>query len=217
MARRRRQPGNRPTKPVFVVACEDSKSAPAYFKALFRLFSETVTLKLATRNTNRTSPPQVVDRVVKCRDSLEKYTDPPDQAWAVFDSEPQAGEAYATKIDDAIKRAQQQSVRTAISNPCFEHWLHLHLKEYDGGHESANDAGVAFAKQWKKSFDSEYKKGSADFSKLITENNVMSACDRAKRQLKRQNGNAPHKCSPCVTDVYKLVQELQKVSPKEKV
>ncbi len=208
MARKRRRFGARPEKAVFVLACEDSKSAPGYFKVLFRLYSEVVSLQLATKNANRTSPDQVVDRAREKRDSIDSYDSDRDQTWAVFDAEPQ-NQSHKQKIDLASTSAVKANVEVAVSNPCFEHWLSLHLGDCDGGYGSSEEASKAFAKAWEEATGNPYGKGRADFSRIASLECVTKACERAKKQHDRQDGKRPDKCRPCVTDVYKLVLALK--------
>jgi hypothetical protein len=135
-----------------------------------------------------------------------------DQAWAVFDADPQAGEHRKEEISKTKACAVRESINTAISNPCFEHWIHLHLEDADGAHDSANAMVQALGKAWRKRFGTEYDKGSTVYNRLVTRESVAAATERAERQHNCQDGASPELCSPCVTDVYKLVQAIEAVA-----
>ncbi len=210
MPRPRRKTDTRRTKAVFFLACEDSKSAPAYFKALFRLYSGIVTPQFATNNANQTSPRQVVERAVKCRNDCEKL-DPKDQTWAIFDAEPQAGPDYKKQIKLAKDLATSNKIDVSVSNPCIEHWFHLHLREIDGAHDSADKAVRAFSKSWKTHCKSDYSKGKSDLGKILSTESVANATQWAKSQHTQKDCASPECCPPCVTDLYLLIEELNKL------
>lgn len=211
MPRRRRKKGQRRTKAVFVLACEDSKSSPSYFKALFRLYSAHVTPVFAKRNANKTSPKQVVERAVDRRSELERY-EPQDQTWAIFDAEPQAGNAHKEQIRCARDLANREKISIAVSNPCIEHWLRLHFEDADGGYESAKKAVEALSTTWKMHCGYKYTKRGVNFERVISVDLVEKAARRAEAQHKQKNGALPECCPSCVTNVYKLVGAIQELA-----
>lgn len=211
MARRKRKNGNQRTKAVFVIACEDSKSAPTYMKSLFRLYAHRVTPVFAKRDANRTAPRQVVERAIDRWNELEARGKE-DQAWAVFDAEPQAGAAHKDQIRQARELARREDIEVAVSNPCIEHWLHLHLQDVDGGHGSSKNAVDAFSTSWRNENGSDYSKGKTDLACVVSEDKVAEAARRAKAQHERKDIADPECCSPCVTDMYRLVEALSSLS-----
>lgn len=211
MARRKRKKGNQRIKAVFVIACEDSKSAPTYMKSLFRLYASRVTPVFANRDANRTSPRQVVERAMDRRNELEA-SGKEDQAWAIFDAEPQAGPAHKEQIRQARELAMREHIEVAVSNPCIEHWLHLHLQDVDGGHGSSKNAVDAFSASWRNENGSGYSKGKTDLARVVSEDRVAEAAQRAKAQHERKGSADPECCSPCVMDMYRLVEALASLS-----
>lgn len=56
-----------------------------------------------------------------------------DEVWCIFDRDDHH------RFDEAIRVAENAGIRTAVSNPCFELWLLLHVKEQTA-HTSASTA-----------------------------------------------------------------------------
>ncbi|MCA9311090.1 MAG: RloB domain-containing protein [Phycisphaerales bacterium] len=204
MARQRRDAGaRRPAKPIFVIACEDGKSAPAYLRCLFRLFDHVQYIPAKT-GTSGTAPQQVVDRATRALEALEGGER--DQAWAVIDAEPQTPH-----------RAQQISavrsiVRLAVSNPCFEHWIHLHICDVDGSCSAARDKVRLLQQDWTAhKCGGSYQKGTANFDQLVTRERIRQACERAERQLSAKHATQAHLCQACATDFFRLVRAIEEL------
>jgi hypothetical protein len=105
-----------------VVFCEGEASEPDYINALKRLpnvrGNTSINIEVATEcGVPLTLVRQAIDRA---RD------DEVDECWCVFDVEwPQQHPNLAT----AIRLAEENGIRLAISNPCFELWLILHFED----------------------------------------------------------------------------------------
>jgi len=211
MARRRRSHGGRSPKPVWVVACEDSDSARDYLKALNTSCGDPVSLKSANKDRNRTAPQQVVQRAVqKFEDmNIPSTGDDADRVWAIIDADPQAGPHRQDQIAEAVELAEEKGVELVVSNPCFEHWVHLHLEDCDGGHGSAAEAVAALQKSWSAHLGGSYQKNNPHFSKLLTEKRVDAAIERAKRQHGNKDNARAHECSACVTELYRLAEAMR--------
>lgn len=211
MARPRRTFRERRPKPVWVIACEDAVSAPAYFRELNRLFSAVVSLKLPKQKGHKSAPAQVVERA---KNGLGDVAGPEyceDRAWAIFDAEPQCGEDHKSVIDAAIREAERCGVETVISNPCYEHWIRLHIKDCDGGFGSSREVVDALKNEWRDEIGGEYKKSDADAPKLVSPERLDAAVGRAEAQHVRQQNARAHRCRPCVTELYRFVVELKKL------
>ena len=215
MPRQRRSPGNRPLKEIWVVACEDSKSAPAYLTELFNShFSSKHHLRLVHRDANQTSPRQIVDRAVSEASTLDDSAGARTKVLAIIDAEPQAGASRQQIIDELC--GDLSKCELILSNPCFEHWLRLHLDNCDGGHETAQKAVKALRSEWTANgLSGLYSKGSASFRALLTGERLEHATDRARQQHRQKAQGGPmraHRCQPCVTEMYRLIDALQVAS-----
>ncbi|USO00066.1 MAG: RloB domain-containing protein [Phycisphaeraceae bacterium] len=211
MARPRRTFRERRPKPVWVIACEDAVSAQAYFQALNRLFSSTVSLILAKQPGHKSSPAQVVERAAGKFGDLSPSDHNDDRAWAVFDAEPQRGNEHKNTIDHAVALGRKMRVAVVVSNPCYEHWLRLHIGCCDGGFGSSREVVEALKCEWRREFRSEYVKGRTDPSRLVTVERLDAAVERALAQHAQQDKKRAHRCRPCVTELYQLVEELKKL------
>lgn len=134
MARRNGKPldrksGSRQQKQRFLLYCEGAVTEGAYFKGLrSELRSKGVTIKLG--NTSGEPLGLVQDAIAhqeraprSREDGFESY----DHVWCVFDVE--APRPHPT-LEQALRRADADGVRCAISNPCFELWLLLHFADH---------------------------------------------------------------------------------------
>jgi len=216
MPRSPRRHGGRSPKPVWIIACEDTKSVPPYLRCLVALHRDPVSLKFATEHRHRTSPRQVVERSANKIKQLhgssnhaEENTN--DIAWAIIDADPQDGPQRQQQIHEAIQYAEENSVRLIISNPCFEHWIRLYVEDCDGGHASCRIVVEALKQSWGTHFRAPYEKSNPDYSRL-TLDCISTAITRAERQHYRQGGKRAHDCNPCVTEFYKLAKCLREAS-----
>jgi hypothetical protein len=107
---------------LFVIATEGAKTEPPYFEA-FRSPRIHVEV-LPTAEDGRSAPRHVVERL---RDYRQKYQlGDGDELWAVVDFD-RWGDAQLSKI---ASEAASGAFGLAVSRPCFEFWLWLHLDEW---------------------------------------------------------------------------------------
>lgn len=173
----------------FVLFCEGRKDEPDYFRAIWRACQSTlidveiipgpgVPMTVAERAADRAQKYGLAPRRRKPKNSFEKD----DQVWAVFDRD------VHPRFDDAVKLCERNGVRVARSNPCFELWLILHERDYDG-YRSRHDV----QKDW-EALCLEYDRsgaGTPNYDDLIQR--VEVAERRAEAQLQRRAAeDAPH-------------------------
>jgi RloB-like protein len=120
---RYRSPGNRDAK-LIVVATEDTKAAPKYFRE-FKQASRNTKIYVEDRLNTSSSPDYVVNQLDQFTEQYE--LEEGDELWAVIDVD-SWGNAKLSKI---AKQCSQKKYHLAVSNPCFELWLLLHLKSMD--------------------------------------------------------------------------------------
>ncbi len=214
MGRNKRGKPFRKVKPEIVIVCEDSVSAPAYFSAITIHFHDDVLLRVDKKQANRTAPDQVVERAIQAKSEKSEadIKEDGDQFWAIIDADYQAGAPRDKQMVDALRKAKKNGINVAISNPCFEHWLHLHLEDCDGGHFHAKDAIGALDVTWKNRFDRPYEKGCKKIKTLVMDDQYEAARCRAKKQHGvKDNAKSPHECQPCVTDLYRLFDAIDEL------
>lgn len=123
---RRKRPLDRTADPVrdtrlIIVAIEGEKTEKKYFD-MFR--NVRVQLKVLSTGSDHTSAPEyVLERLDEFKASHE--FEPGDEFWFVTDVDRWGSE----KLSQVTREAVQKDYGLAISNPCFECWLFLHLND----------------------------------------------------------------------------------------
>jgi hypothetical protein len=107
---------------LFVIATEGAKTEPAYFEA-FRSPRVHVEI-LPTTEDNRSAPKHVVERLRAFERKFQLGKG--DELWAVVDYD-RWGEAQLSEI---AAQAAGGAFGLAVSRPCFEFWLWLHLDDW---------------------------------------------------------------------------------------
>lgn len=119
-----RRAGSRPARPVIRVLTEGKVTEPEYLTCLARAHRE-ITVSFDRAHTG--SDPLTLVREAKrqlARSRSRSRADGPDfdEIWCVFDTDEHLA------LPAAIAEADTAGVALAISNPCFELWLVLHVE-----------------------------------------------------------------------------------------
>ncbi|MER0242846.1 RloB family protein [Streptomyces sp. HSW2009] len=123
---------------------------------------------------------------------------PTTRVWCVVDVEAPAPHA---SLDEAIALARRSGVRMALSNPCFELWLLLHIKHVLAYQTSA-DAQRALEKDGACGYAVQRKH--LDYVKLAGPDGARHAQAEARAQKLRAGTDRGHQANPW-TDVDILV------------
>lgn len=123
--RRGRTTGKRRTKKLFVIATEGRNTERIYFEAFNPGRTGSFRIALVANPTNRSSPVDVVKRLLKA-EKERKGVETRVEYWAVIDRD--------SRPEDQLEKAwsrieSKQNFHLAVSDPCFELWLYLHLQE----------------------------------------------------------------------------------------
>jgi hypothetical protein len=111
-----RKENTREVKPRFLIVCEDSESAPNYFRG-FRLTSAEI-IVIGT-GSNCIS---LVEHAIELREK-KGLSNAKDQTWVVMDRNSFPQDNY----DNSFQKAAANGIRMAHSNECLEHWFLLHF------------------------------------------------------------------------------------------
>jgi hypothetical protein len=126
---RRRVATRRPRR-TFLIFCEGERTEPEYLNALKLLASvrevAAVDLRVQTRNGGSV-PRTLVSMAVSARSRAIDEEAEIDEFWCVFDVE---WPRNHPGLREAVEQAERNSIRVAVSNPCFELWLILHFRDY---------------------------------------------------------------------------------------
>jgi hypothetical protein len=119
----RRLAESRPELRTIVVFCEGVASEPDYIRGLKRLehIRRNAAIKIEI-DPGSGVPLTLVERAV----DRKRSDDEVDEVWCVFDVEAPQPHPH---LDRALVLAQDNGIRLALSNPCFELWLILHFEE----------------------------------------------------------------------------------------
>lgn len=136
----RREPEKYRDARLFVIATEDTYAARQYFDA-FGGMSPRVKIVVSETTDSRSSPQHVVDRLLRYRDVEELNED--DRLWALLDTDHWIEPNHRAQLIDALKRAKDNGIMVAMSNPCFDLWLLLHHMDLPEDHGIVDGRGVA--------------------------------------------------------------------------
>lgn len=203
----------RETKETAVVhiAVEGSREEPAYFQKLIEAYGGTLSqeedkskmsfylnisgdtfeIHILPSEYKTNNPKSIID----CLAGPSYISG--DTCWAVFDVD-HYGDDFLTKI---LKDAKTQEIQVAISNPCFEVWLHLHSNDIDELKELCTERQDQRPKSMKQRCSYLY----AEVDSVKFKRHVRLATDRAKTNEAERKEVYPN-CPG--TDVYKVVEDI---------
>ncbi|MHB1560820.1 MAG: RloB family protein [Isosphaeraceae bacterium] len=206
LASLQRRKGVKELEKRFLIVCEDTKSAIAYFKALKKHLKLTATSVIVAHSDNRTQPIQVVEEAFarkKEAASRRSGTEPFDHVWCVIDGD------YGDKIPPARAKAKARRIELAISTMCFEYWVLLHFEKCD--QSTINCDGVV--DNLRSRHLPNYEKGNCDFRQIVKA--VEIACKRAETLRKPgiERGELPEAQNPC-SELYRLINLILETKNK---
>lgn len=128
---KRRGPVKEPKK-TFYLFCEGRNTEPHYFRSLKRKYVDPliqivpepaagVPFTIAQKSVEKCNALGKGAKRKKVRQSYQKA----DEVWAIFDRDEHP------RFEEAKKLCLDNNVNIAVSDPCFELWLVLHIQEFD--------------------------------------------------------------------------------------
>lgn len=196
MAKRRRSfsraVGNRPYRPLFVIATEGKITEAQYFKNFTHL-NISIQMKVLHSKNNHGAPKQVLERMKSYLS--QKTLGNQDQAWLVIDRD--------AWTEDDIKQLHQwtkeaANYHLALSNPNFEFWLLLHFE--DGSKASHPKKCRQRLRKHLPNYDKHIDKNK------FTPDCVANAIQHAKQKV---GAKVAWPAKPGQTTVYRLIEALQ--------
>ena len=178
---------------------EGAETEPRYFNEFRTPREADLQIKLVPNPKHRSAPKEVFQRLT--RFFSKGYSTGRDQGWIVIDRDAWTEE----ELNQVSLAAQESGLQVALSNPCFELWLYLHLRDsrpFNDRH--ACQSGLA-AELPNYQPDN---KGSYDAAAILS--SVDQAIRRAEITDNTQHAAWPHQQG---TRVYKLVKILLSGSP----
>jgi len=108
---------------LFVIACEGAVREKQYFQHLAK-YSSQIRVKVLENKDNNSAPRWLLDSAARYVEEMPLMKD--DQLWFVMDVDRWPDE-HLHSINQACEN--QRSWFLAISNPCFEVWLYMHVDD----------------------------------------------------------------------------------------
>lgn len=113
----RRDVGSLRDDRLFIIACDDTYAPKQYFD-FFRLTR--VQIHVVPTLDGTSAAAHVLTRLL----SIDHHDD--DERWLVLDVDHALNGDHVASFMEALKRAADNGIKVALSNPCFELWLLLH-------------------------------------------------------------------------------------------
>jgi RloB-like protein len=117
---------------LFIIATEGKETEKQYFSLFQNQRIKVVVLDAG--EDNRSAPKWVLDRLDKFKDEYDLSTE--DSLWLMFDVD----RWNIKQLTGVCRESRQKRYSLAISNPCFELWLYLHLADLNFDHENHTKA-----------------------------------------------------------------------------
>lgn len=185
---------------LYVIATEGELTEKLYFLELsLKYRNPRVHVEILDRlNSNNSAPNHVLMQLDKFKKEYHLKKD--DELWMVIDLD----RWHNSLLSDISKQCIQKKYNLAVSNPCFEIWLILHVSDFNDCFASnfeelkSND----FEKELRRLLGS-YNKAKPDFSEILP--NIEVAINRAKALDIDPDCRLPKTFG---SRVYKLVEKI---------
>jgi len=218
-----RPSGFREAEKLFVLSFEGTRSEPRYFEGLRKsiYFNDSGRIEFAelTRKQNEKlgSDPKVVKQILKAAKS-EYALKSTDEFWMIVDRDDWET-MHHIDFNQIIKEcADEKNFFMAMSNPCFEFWLLLHLDNFDLESLSEEERELLFnnPKISSKRHHIEQvlsdKLGSS-YTKRVKASHFLPGVYRAIERAKAMHIDGENYPKGFGSDVYLLVEKV--VKPQE--
>jgi hypothetical protein len=203
LAHRRRQPFTRRivrrlVKRLIIVATEGAETEKQYFNSLFGAYHmPRVLVEVLPTQKGFSAPQYVLERLRDVKNDQDLNLDENDELWLVVDRDKWNDNQLEAAVADAIS----EGFHVAVSNPCFEVWLILHICAFPpSGCQTSREC-----KMYLRSIGGADRKDRLSISRL--KGGIDSAHQRATAldvDTSPAIPNAPG------TRVYKLIESIQK-------
>lgn len=104
-----------------VLVVEGERTEKFYFQMIENKFSDLVKLEIIEPKEKKSNPKHLLKSAIIKNNYYKRATIEPDSFWIVCDTD------NHSNLHSVFKEAKQNQINIAVSNPCFEVWLFLHL------------------------------------------------------------------------------------------
>ena len=187
-----RKKGFKNTRKKIVIATEGEKCEPNYFEALKSKSKQNINIELLPTTKGFSSPDHVFTRLQQFK--AKHQLDPEDQCWLIADVDRFQKQGTLQK---AVRDCQEFGYFFAVTNPCFELWLLLHLE---------NPQGAQSCSFYKRRLSQLLKPhGAGKNHGVFFMPHVEKAVERARILDSRSEDKWPQETG---SHLYKLIEEL---------
>lgn len=203
---RDKKTGKKDQLPIILIVCEGESTEPNYFDQF-----EVTNIKIETRGMGCNTK-KLVQYAIKA--SKTKYYD---QVWCVFDKD----SFPDCNFNDAVQLAKNNNLKLAYSNESFELWYNLHFHYLDsqiGRAQYISKLNKEFKARQHLAFPNTYQKNNPNIYQLLKpfQNLAIRNAKKLAKSYIDETTPSPALQSP-VTYVYKLVEELNKWKPSQRL
>lgn len=207
-ADRERRPGRRPAfrdqRPKLLIVCEGENTEKQYFDQFVKHHrTSLVDVKVSDEHDKSIQAIRIAKRLkAEAEEAAKRESDPNlkyDSVWCVFDVDEHP------LLAEAAEMARKNGIKIALSNPCFELWLFLHLKDSPGSLH-------------RHKMQSLLKNSIKHYDKNVDLNHYNDGYDTAVERAKKLDEQAEKAGTPGMnptTGVYKLTEIIIPPKPKE--
>ncbi len=110
-------------KSFIVIAMEGAETEPRYFNELRTPRESVIQIKLVPNPNHKSSPKEVLQRLSNAFKKFSRARG--DEGWLVIDRDAVPEE----ELISVHREAKAAEFEIAMSNPCFELWLYLHIRD----------------------------------------------------------------------------------------
>lgn len=190
----------RQLRPLHLFICEDSKSSKFYMLGLGKEYN----LNIKAENAHGTSPENILEMAEE-KKSLFRNKEIESNIYCLFDKDDCADD----KFNKVIAACKKKGITAAISVPCYEYWLLLHLKKTSQSFNDSQECCSAFASEYNKKFHKNYSVKQLKAREEIfndIKDNLHSAIKNAEELKLKENEN-PY------TNMHEVIKEMLDTNP----
>lgn len=145
MSRQHRK--ERQLRPLHLFICEDSKSSKYYLQGL----GKDRGINIKAENAYGTSPQNVFETAL---DKKKLFSDSEFvNIYCLFDKD----DCPDDEFKRVVQRCRKAGFTDAVSIPCYEYWLLLHLRKTNQFFRDAKECCVTFKNEYNKKFNTAYE------------------------------------------------------------
>lgn len=192
----------RDVKKIYVIATEGEKTEPKYFndlKALYR--NPLVHVEVLKRQNSASSPNRVINVLNKFKSLYELKQ--ADELWILIDKDNWGNR----NLSITAAQCRQKKYYLAVSNPCFEVWLLLHLRDISkyGSHKIR-----ALSENTNRDLEREIRRICGSYNKSnLDSSKFLSTVRIAIRRARKLDINPQHRWTNSIgTRVYRLAEKI---------